>query len=127
MAEHVKASAFSKKIAKVKGLSAGVGDGRSNDLREAGRASRAGKVRHSVMQKASPEDAALFGRIWSLIQHERYLTETQTRQARIQRARRLMERGELETDKNLDLAVDGLLGLRTSCEDPSLGQNHEID
>ena len=105
------------KVAK-RGLSAGVGDGRENGLRKTDRGLRARKVRRSVMRNASSEELDTFRRIWKLVR--KTLEGPVSRKNRIERVRRMAERGELDQESNLDLSVEGLLGEKKKSEDPAL-------
>lgn len=101
-----------------KGLSAGVGDGRVNGLRETTRGLRAGKVRRSVMKNASSEEIAAFKRIWKLVKNT--LNDFQTRKSRVEKIRHLVDTGDIEQESSFEGCVDGLLGQKVKCEDPDL-------
>ncbi len=107
-----------KKKSKRKGLSAGVGDGRVNGLRETTRSLRARKVRRSVMKNASSEEIAAFKRIWKLVKNS--LNDFQTRASRVERIRHLVNTGGLEEESGYEECIDGLLGQKNRCEDPDL-------
>jgi len=124
MVEDFKVSTVSKKSTakkQKKGLSAGVGDGRDNELLESRRIERVLKSCAGV-RSASPEDRAALERIWKLIRSRNLVTASLRREARIRRVRKLREAGELETPRNIELGVDGILGQRKECEDPGLGR-----
>jgi hypothetical protein len=44
------------------------------------------------------------------------------REERIRKLRRMARTGALETERNLDRGVDGLLGRRVRCDDPDLSR-----
>lgn len=99
-------------------LSVGVGDGRENGLRESTRALRARKVKRSVLRNASSEDVAAFERVWEDVKHS--MVTPSWRTELIERAKRMLDDGTLETDEALDVCVDGILGRRTDSDDPEL-------
>ena len=107
-----------KKKTKRRGLSAGVGDGRVNGLRETARGLRAKKVRRRVLKNASSEEIAAFKRIWKLVKNT--LNDFQVRRSRVEKIRHLVDTGGLEKESCFEACVDGLLGQKTRCEDPDL-------
>jgi hypothetical protein len=122
MVDDARVSTASTKTASTqKGLSAGMGDGRDNELLESRRIERVLQASAGLCS-SSAEDRAALERIWKLIRSRNLVTESLRREARIRRVQELREKGELETEHNIELGVDGILGQRKECEDPGLGR-----
>ena len=113
--------ATTKATTKQKGLSAGVGDGRDNDLLESRRTERALRAGQGL-RADSDEDRSAIERIWKVIRSRNLVNAALRREARIRRVRELQEKGELETPRNIEIGVDGILGQRKESEDPGLGR-----
>lgn len=103
-----------------RGLSAGTGVRRKNELRE--RAAGGDPAARDDAGRASRASGSV-ERIWRLIRSRKVVMDVTMREERIRRLRRMARSGALENERSIDRGVDGLLGRRTRCEDPGLSRH----